>query len=141
MRIYLAGPFFNETEIRNIEYAEKILEQKGIPYFSPMRHEERTEEPGTPAWARKLFEMDRDEIQKADAVLAIYYGNNSDTGTAWECGYAAGIGKPVLLVHVQRDGDSNLMMHCGCQTNLYLDELAALDFEKIPVREYEGKMF
>ena len=25
MKIYLAGPFFNETEVRNIEYAEQDL--------------------------------------------------------------------------------------------------------------------
>ena len=28
MKIYLAGPFFNETEIRNIEYTEK--HQEGV---------------------------------------------------------------------------------------------------------------
>jgi hypothetical protein len=53
-----------------------------------MRHEERDETPGSPEWARKLFEMDRQAIDECDAVLTLYYGNYSDTGTAWECGYA-----------------------------------------------------
>ena len=36
--VYLAGPFFNDNEIANIEYAEKILTSRGIEFFSPMRH-------------------------------------------------------------------------------------------------------
>ena len=139
-QVYLAGPFFNDTEIRNVEYAERILEQKGLSYFSPMRHSVDAE-PGTPEWARKIYEMDVREIEKADVVVALYYGSNSDTGTAWECGYAAAIGKPVVLVHTEKDGDSNLMMHCGCTTNIYLEDLAAFDLDAMPVFEYTGKMF
>ena len=141
LNIYLAGPFFNETEIKNIEYAEQVLKQKGFSYFSPMRHEERSEEPGTPAWARKLFEMDKAEIEKSDIVVALYYGSNSDSGTAWECGYAYAIGRPVVLVHVNREADSNLMLHCGCRTNTYLDELEQFDFDAMPLQEFEGKMY
>lgn len=139
MYIYIAGPFFNETEIRNIEYAEQILTEKGISFFSPMRHEERDELPGSSAWARKLFEMDRQAIEECDTVLTLYYGNYSDTGTAWECGYAYAKGKPVILVHAGGE-DSNLMMHCGCHTNITLPELRTYDFDAMPVCEYTGKM-
>ena len=140
MKIYLAGPFFNEEEVRNIEYAEQVLQKKGLDYFSPMRHEERTEEPGTFAWAKKLFEMDRQAIDEADALVVLYYGNYSDTGTAWECGYAYAKEKPVVLVHVKDDADSNLMMHCGCLANIRLHELKDYDFNKMPAAEYSGKM-
>ena len=107
MKIYLAGPFFNETEVRNIEYAEQILKEKGLEYFSPMRHEERTEEPGT---------------------------------SAWKCGYAFAKGKPVILVHVNADADSNLMMHCGCRANISLQNLKDYDFDTMPGSEYAGAM-
>ena len=137
--VYLASPFFNETEIENVEYVEKILEDNGMTYFSPMRHEAEGE-PGTPEWAENIFQMDVEEIQKADAVVVLNYGSYSDSGTAWECGYAVGIGKPVVLVHVNRDGDSNLMMHCGSTTNIYLDELKDFDFETMPFFDYQGKM-
>lgn len=139
-RIYLAGPFFNEEEIKNIEYAETVLRKKGVSIFSPMRHKAEGE-PGTPEWARRIFEMDREEIVKSDAVIALYYGNSGDTGTAWECGYASATGKPVVLVHVKRDSDSNIMMHCGCATNIYLEDLKDYDFDAMPVYEYTGKMF
>ena len=140
MKIYLAGPFFNETEVRNIEYAEQVLKEKGLDFFSPLRHEERTEKPGTSAWAHKLFEMDRAAIEDADALVVLYYGNYSDTGTAWECGYAFAKGKPVILVYVDADADSNLMMHCGCRANISLQDLKDYDFDTMPRSEYEGKM-
>ncbi len=138
--IYLAGPFFNDTEVDNVEYVENILEEKGLSYFSPMRHTVDAK-PGTTKWAKQIFQQDREGIESADAVVALYYGNTSDSGTAWECGYAYSIGKPVVLVHVYRDGDSNVMMHCGCWSNIYLDELEDYDFQEMPVYEYKGKMF
>ena len=79
--VYLAGPFFNEEEIKNVEYLESILEDHGFSYFSPMRHSVDAE-PGTTEWSDQIFEMDRSEINKADFVVALYYGNNSDSGTA-----------------------------------------------------------
>lgn len=138
--VYLAGPFFNETEVKNIEKAESVLEERGFDLFSPMRHEVRTE-PGTVDWARDIFEMDRTEIDRADLVVALYYGNVSDSGTAWECGYAHAKGVPVVLVHVNEDADSNLMMHVGCATNISLGDLETFDFERLPRIEYEGEMF
>ena len=140
MKIYLAGPFFNDIEIKNIEFAERVLAARGFDVFCPMRHEVRDEESGTPAWARKIFEMDRDAIDEADVLAVLYYGNYSDTGTAWECGYAYAKGKPVILVHIDGSADSNLMMHCGCRTNISLQELETFDFETLPVYDYRGKM-
>ncbi len=139
-RVYLASPFFNDTELKNVEYVENILSEKGLSYFSPMRREDKAER-GTMEWAYEVYEADVAEIRKADVVVALSYGNYGDSGTSWECGYAVGIGKPVVLVHVERDGDSNLMMHCGSTTNIYLDELADYDFVSMPVNEYNGKMF
>ena len=139
MRIYLAGPFFSEAQIKNVEYAESVLAKRGLDVFSPMRHTVDAPE-GTSEWARGIFELDRNQIEKADAVLALYYGANSDTGTAWECGYAYALGKPVILVHVE-NADSNLMMHCGCRTNIELSGLESFDFAEMPVFDYEGKMY
>lgn len=139
-RVYLAGPFFNDSEIATVERAEEILAQKGLSVFSPMRH--TSDEPkGSQAWARELFEMDKREIDRCDAVVALYYGCSGDTGTAWECGYAAAANKPVVLVHVMENASSNLMMHCGCTTNIFLRDLAAFDFSEMPVYPFEGEMY
>lgn len=138
-RVYLAGPFFNETEVKNIERAEQILEARGFELFSPMRHEVRTDL-GSVQWARDIFEMDRSEIDKADVVVMLYYGVYSDSGTAWECGYACAKGVPVVVVHVDETADSNLMVHMGCVTNISLGDLATYDFDALPRYEYTGDM-
>ena len=44
MKIYLAGPFFNDEEIINIEKAEKILFSRGFDVFSPRLNEVRNED-------------------------------------------------------------------------------------------------
>ncbi|MCR5040541.1 MAG: nucleoside 2-deoxyribosyltransferase [Clostridia bacterium] len=138
--VYLAGPFFNENEIKNIECAEKILGVRGLDLFSPMRHGAAAEY-GTAEWAEEIFETDRAAIEKSDLVVALYYGSTSDSGTAWECGYATALGKPVVLVHMDRNDDSNVMLHVSAATNIYFDSLADYDFEHMPVFGFEGKMF
>lgn len=137
--VYIAGPFFNETEIENVEYVEQVLTRKGYEFFSPMRHPVDGEV-GTVEWARKVFALDRESLEKADVVVLLYYGNYSDTGTAWECGYAYAKGIPVVLVHVE-ETDSNLMLHVSSASNISLKDLETYDFETLPRYEFEGKMF
>ena len=137
--VYIASPFFNDVEYDNVVYVESLLEKRGLSYFSPMRHNVDAEA-GSLDWAYKIFELDRTEILKADAVVAIYYGSEGDTGTAWECGYAIGNGIPVILVHVDVDNGSNLMVNCGSTTNITLEDLINYDFDNLPIYEYEGMM-
>ncbi len=139
MKIYLAGPFFNETELENIKKAEKILTERGFELFSPRLNEVRVDISDKARWSRETFENDRRGIDGCDAVVMMYYGAYSDSGTAWECGYAYAAGKPVVVVHL---GDnSNLMVHEGSASNITLCELSDYDFEKLPHKAYEGEMF
>ena len=144
MNIYLASPFFNDTELKNVEYAEHILMKRGFNVFSPRLNEVRTDEnTQKPLWSKETFMNDRRFIDWADVVVMLYHGGYSDSGTAWEAGYAYGTHKPVVVVHVGKDPEngSNLMVHEGSHTNITLDELEAYDFEKMPHKPYSGKMF
>lgn len=141
MRLYLASPFFNPEEIINVELAEKILRKAGHDVFSPREHEVRDEETGTPAWAEKIFAGDKEGIDNAEAVVLLYYGNYSDSGTAWECGYAYATGKPVIVVHIKPSTDSNLMVHVGSHSNVMgLAGLMDYDFAAMPKHVYTGAM-
>ena len=51
-----------------------------------------------------------------------------------------GVGKPVILVHVDASNDSNLMLHSSSTTNIYLSDLATYDFERLPEYKYMGAM-
>lgn len=138
MRIYLASPFFNEEELANVDRAEKILRGRGFTVFSPREHEVRDEGVGTPSWALRTFHNDCRGIDASDIVVMLYYGGYSDSGTAWECGYAYGCHKPIIVV--QLGGNSNLMVHEGSHANITLDELETYDFENMPNQVYSGKM-
>ena len=89
MKIYLASPFFNDNEIANIHRAVEILKAKGHEVFVPMEHDVENRESLTNAeWAEEIFKIDKGGIDDCDAVVLLYGGMYSDSGTAWECGYA-----------------------------------------------------
>ena len=140
MKIYLASPFFNEKELENVKIAEKILTERGFSLFSPRLNEVRTDENTQQSWwSKETFMNDKKFIDWADVVVMLHYGGYSDSGTAWECGYAYGTNTPVVVV--QLGEDSNLMVHEGCHSNITLEELRTYDFEMLPAKPYKGKMF
>lgn len=140
MKIYLASPFFTEKELENVKIAEKILTERGFSLFSPRLNEVRTDENTQQSWwSKETFMNDKKFIDWADVVVMLYYGGYSDSGTAWECGYAYGTNTPVVVV--QLGEDSNLMVHEGCHSNITLEELKTYDFEMLPTKPYKGKMF
>lgn len=140
MKIYLASPFFNEKELENVRIAEKILTERGFSLFSPRLNEVRTDENTQQSWwSKETFMNDKKFIDWADVVVMLYYGGYSDSGTAWECGYAYGTNTPVVVV--QLGEDSNLMVHEGCHSNITLEELKTYDFVMLPTKSYKGKMF
>lgn len=140
MKIYLASPFFNDEELKNVKKAEEILMKRGFQVFSPRLNEVRNDENTQSAlWSKETFMNDKRFIDWADAVVMLYYGGYSDSGTAWECGYAYGTHTPVVVVHL--GNDSNLMVHEGSHSNIQLEDLATYDFDKMPALPYNGKMF
>ena len=139
MRIYLASPIFTETEMKNIHYAVSLLRKKGHQVFSPSESDYSDLQPGSHEWSLTIFNEDRKYIDYAEAVVMLYYGAFSDSGTAWEAGYAYGSHKPVVVVHCGED--SNLMVHEGCHANITLEQLKDYDFDSMPSKRYEGKMF
>lgn len=101
MKIYLASPLFTEFEKTMARTSAKFLREKGNEVYAPMEHQ--VEDAWTlpnHIWAREVFNKDIEAIQECDVVVCLYYGLYSDSGTAWECGYAYGIGKPVDLVNL-----------------------------------------
>ena len=141
-RVYLASPFFDENELECVKKAEEILTGRGFELFSPRLNEVREDKDKNPAlWAQKTFELDRDNIDTADVVVMLYHGGYSDSGTAWECGYACGNGIPVIAVHIDKNNDANIMITQSCRANIALDELTDYDLEALPKKSFDGKMF
>ena len=138
-KVYLASPFFTENDLKYVTQAENILEERGMDVFSPRKHEPRdTGEFGTVQWAEDVFRMDVNAIDDSDVVVMLYHGNMSDSGTAWECGYAYATGKPVVVVQIGTL--SNLMVHCSARANVTMEELKSYDLNRMDKKVYEGEM-
>ena len=136
MRIYLASPFFNDEELDNYKKVLKILKAKNLEVYAPLKNEISREHKTKEQWAKQTFNKDIEEINKADAVVMLFYGLYSDSGTSWECGYAFASHKPVVVVHLH-EGKSNCMVNCGSYSNLKgLQELENYDFIKMPKYNY-----
>lgn len=119
MKIYVAGPFFNNQErisLRNmIDYIRGNFPE-GTELFIPMEHEiPGGMEMPNPVWAKKVFDMDVQAIKDSDMVIAMYTGHYSDTGTVWEMGFAKALGKPVIgyIPKWAQTGDVSLMVMNG----------------------------
>ena len=139
MKIYLAAPFFSERELQFYHRALEILRRKGLSVYAPLEHQADRSGLSKREWADLTFRRDLDAIGEADAVLMLFYGWYSDSGTAWECGYSFAIGKKVIAVHLH-DGKSNCMIRCSCHASMRrLEELETYDFINLPQRDIDAE--
>lgn len=139
-KIYLASPFFNETELERVDKVKEILDAKGLEVFSPKEHQNKHLEFGSLEWRKATFDNDVDHIDWCDVVVAIIsQGNYDDSGTAWELGYAYATGKPIVLVNLTGE-TINLMIADSLHALITsYKELKEYDFEelkKIPYLKY-----
>jgi|TARA_R110002020_G_scaffold48763_5_gene138989 nucleoside 2-deoxyribosyltransferase len=88
LKIYLAGPFFNDKQINLIETIEFEFDKYGFDYFSPRKGggvishlspEDRTKE------SKRIYESNVKEMINANVLFAVTDGR--DTGTVYEMGY------------------------------------------------------
>lgn len=112
IKAYIAAPFFSKEERHHYDRFIAYLREVGmfellIPaeFFVPDGNELPNHE-----WAAKVFEHDVAMLRQADVVYALNYGMYSDTGTAWETGFAYALGIPVTTVLM--DNESNFSLMC-----------------------------
>lgn len=99
--IYIAGPFFTDEERIFLKIVIESVKETfpNEKLFIPMEHFiPNGENLSNNEWAEAVFKMDVEALNKCDRVVAAYLGLRSDTGTAWEIGYAYAKGIPVDLV-------------------------------------------
>src|SRR6202007_609915 len=94
MKIYLAGPLFSTAERNFNKELTRLLRDKGYEVWLPQEFEQMTMTP------KQIFLKDVEGIDWADVVVANMDGQDPDSGTCWECGYAYRK-KPVVLLRTQ----------------------------------------
>lgn len=112
MKIYLASPLFTEYERKKVQSVASTLRNAEYEVYVPMEHtiEDAWEMPNH-EWANRVFSEDVQAIRDCDKVVCIYYGLYSDSGTAWECGFAYALGKPVHLIDESNDEVSLMIVN------------------------------
>lgn len=132
MKIYLASPFFNEEERGVYQAVITTLRKKGYDLFVPAEHEiTNAWELNNQAWGEAVFGVDVLAINKCDVVIALNWGMYSDSGTAWELGYAFALGKKTINVYVLNNNTYSLMMTNGANYNISLTDFLINDIEDI----------
>lgn len=123
---YLASPFFNENELFIYKEVISILRNnKNIDLYVPMEHKiPGAYDISNQEWGRRVFEMDIKAMDDCDVVIVLNYGMYSDTGTAWETGYAFAKGKDIYQVLcMDNKTDYSIMMINGSGTVMTLEDL------------------
>ena len=134
MKVYLASPFFNETEINIYNKVIALLrEEENIDLFVPREHEiPNGWDMPNHQWAENVFAVDLLALQKAEVVVVLNHGLYSDSGTAWECGYAYALGKKIVNIIVGKwEEEYSLMMLNGSNITIPFETLALWKLKKI----------
>ncbi|MBO7451665.1 MAG: nucleoside 2-deoxyribosyltransferase [Clostridiales bacterium] len=114
IKCYIAGPFFKEGERERIEQLREFFKSDSFfdkyEFFFPMDHKiPGGETMPNGEWAWNVFEMDVKELANSKLVIAIYDKHYSDSGTAWELGFAYANHIPVLLLCTDLEADNSIM--------------------------------
>jgi nucleoside 2-deoxyribosyltransferase len=99
--IYLAAPLFSDAERAYNLALRDLLEGKGYPVYLP---QETGEGFGGPERDSVIFGSHVAALEGASCVVAVCDGVDTDSGTAWEIGYAAAKGIPVIALSTDRRG-------------------------------------
>lgn len=105
-QVYLAGPFFDLSQVWMVQQARANLRQLGLRVFSPYH------DIGLGS-ADDVVSKDIEAIEASDLMLALV--DSLDAGTIYEVGYARALGKPVVVYSERQQGESLKMMEgSGC---------------------------
>jgi nucleoside 2-deoxyribosyltransferase len=140
MKIYLASPFFNGEELTIYKQVIRQLRDTGHEVYVPQEHSiEGAWDMSNVRWARAVYREDIKAIDKCECVMILNFGMYSDSGTAWEAGYANALRK--YTVQVLCGGDNatySLMMINGCDKVVDLDNVVY--FEEVSARANLSKV-
>lgn len=116
MKVYIASPFFNTTQLTTVMKIETILGNLGISFFSPRLHGKTIKdlpESERAEAAEEAFDLNLKGLWDCNTVLHVL--DDKDVGAAWEVGFWVGTyGKknaqrPVFMYH-SGDKALNIML-------------------------------
>ncbi|MBU0514775.1 MAG: nucleoside 2-deoxyribosyltransferase [Proteobacteria bacterium] len=107
-RIYLAGPLFTLAERRFNRELAAALESLGGTVILPQEADHDLDHAAQP---EAIFRRCLDDLDRAQAVVAVLDGPDADAGTAFECGYCYARGVPVVGLRTDLRGGAEPMIN------------------------------
>ena len=125
--IYFAAPLFTQAEwLWNAQLAAGLRE-RGLEVILPQERSVPMLAGEEPLDGRLLFRENVAGIERADVVVAVWDQADPDSGTAWECGYAFRLGRPIVALRTDfrsagdtTDSPVNLMLAASSNVILTL---------------------
>ncbi|WP_259758494.1 nucleoside 2-deoxyribosyltransferase [Pseudomonas sp. GCEP-101] len=115
LKLYLAGPdVFRPDAFEQGERLKALCAEFGVQGLYPLDHSVPVGILEPAAQARWIYQANLELIRQADAVLANlnpFRGAEPDSGTAFELGYAAALGKP-LFGYIDEGGSCAERLPC-----------------------------
>ncbi|MDF7636882.1 nucleoside 2-deoxyribosyltransferase [Leuconostocaceae bacterium ESL0958] len=143
-QVYMAGPFFSDSQIEKAARLEAVLDAhpQVAGYFSPRKHQHAEFGLFSEPWQEAAFASDVAAIDEADVIIALadFDGQDADSGTAWEIGYAHAKGLPVLVI---KEEDVTLNLMIVKSLTAYFDTIEALadyDLDQLAQQPYSGQV-
>jgi nucleoside 2-deoxyribosyltransferase len=126
-RIYLAGPLFSPLEReRNLLFARRFRDL-GYTVFLPQEIDAADGSGGLNF--EKIYTECRAGVDLAGLVIALVDGPDVDSGVAWELGYAAARGVPIICLRTdfrKSEGHGvNIMIDYGATKMIYATKYKA----------------
>jgi nucleoside 2-deoxyribosyltransferase len=115
-QVYLAAPLFSDAERAFNRVVRDLLTANGFTVYLPQETGEGVVGRGRD-W--DIFESHIRALDEAGWVVAVCDGADTDSGTAWEIGYAVAKGIPVIALSTDRRRPED-----GRRVNLMIKESA-----------------
>ena len=126
--VYLAAPLWTAEQKKRIASLAEVLRREGYSVFVPMEHEiDNAWDMPQHEWSKKVFDTDIEAIRNSAAVVAIYNGLYSDSGTAFEIGYAHALGKDIYVVPYLETNEVSLMIKNVAKNPKLFDEVGVIE--------------
>lgn len=148
MKVYAAGPFFNERQLNTIRKVESVLTSfDNIDIYRPrdgaasarkLNKDIGAGKDPDPVTRQQVFRDNIDNIDDSDLLVAVI--DDRDIGTIFEMGYACKAGIPIIT-YTDLGYGMNLMLaestlaHCKGQEQLY--DAIKMFIDAVPRKEFE----
>lgn len=113
MKIYIASPLHTPECKEEITQVVEYLRSLGNEVYSPMELKiPNAWDISNQEWAKKVYDNDIAELNKAEVIVCIYRGFKfaGGTGTAWELGYAKASNKNIVVLCTDITSKQSLMI-------------------------------